>query len=254
MGVSISSPRSLVPDGQRQSLYIVSFIDQQHQLGAKSLPTQISCHNRSWLLCLTRHSLSVPTHFSVLCVLSLSSIWVSCPLAAHGPLYQPVAVRPEPLKEFPPPPGLLPNIANTLLMRKHYVSLDVLQLRSDQGTVSQPVTFGGPFSTRPLFFQLDLGAWLKCDCCPTVVLCRGDHAAAKSELYRATFFWAIFSHTCSTTKALSMFEKWRGRKKKVYNLPKGACSRNYPQGDGPQALFVLWGEGVLLTRCPSGGG
>ena len=82
---------------------------------------------------------------------SVCSDWVlselSCPLAAHGPLYQPVAVRPESIKEFPPPPRLLPNIANTLLMRKHYVSLDVLQLRSDQGTVSQPVTFGGPFST-----------------------------------------------------------------------------------------------------------
>ena len=38
---------------------------------------------------------------------SVCSDWVlselSCPLAAHGPLYQLVAVRPESLKEFPPP-------------------------------------------------------------------------------------------------------------------------------------------------------
>ena len=131
MDVSISSPRSLVQDGQRQSLYIVSFIDQQHQLGA-----QISRHNRSWLLCLTRHSLSVSTHFSVLCVFWLSSIWVIVSAGRSRPLISTRSSASGITQRIPTPPRLLPNIANTLLMRKHYVSLDVLQLRSDQGTVS----------------------------------------------------------------------------------------------------------------------
>ena len=36
------------------------------------------------------------------------------------------------------------------------------------------------------------------------------------------------------------------------NLPKG-CSRNYPQGGGPQALFCPVGGGRFVT-CPRGGG
>ena len=33
------------------------------------------------------------------------------------------------------------------------------------------------------------------------------------------------------------------------------CSRNYPQGGGPQAPFCPGGgEDVLLTTCPRGGG
>ena len=31
------------------------------------------------------------------------------------------------------------------------------------------------------------------------------------------------------------------------------CSRKYLQGGGSQALFILWGEGVLLTMCPRRG-
>ena len=32
------------------------------------------------------------------------------------------------------------------------------------------------------------------------------------------------------------------------------CSRNYPGGVGRKHFFVRWGEGVLLTVCPRGGG
>ena len=39
------------------------------------------------------------------------------------------------------------------------------------------------------------------------------------------------------------------------HLSTKRCSRNYPQGGGPQALFLSHGGGgVLLTMCPRGGG
>ena len=53
------------------------------------------------------------------------------------------------------PPNYTVKHCHRPLMRTYYVSMDVLQPRSDQGTASQMVTSGGPFSTFAPFFKMN---------------------------------------------------------------------------------------------------
>ena len=125
------SPRSLGLQARQDNdgsshMSFTLFIDSA-QLGPAPPYTGFCCHYRS--------RLSIFLSLSMRPILYLSPFWpLTAPLSTRG-----TASR---IRQELSPPNYTVKHCHRPLMRTYYVSMDVLQPRSDQGTASQMVTSG----------------------------------------------------------------------------------------------------------------
>ena len=102
------------------------------------------------------------------------------PISLFWPLTAPLSTRgtASRIRQELSPPNYTVKHCHRPLMRTYYVSMDVLQPRSDQGTASQMVPSGGPFSTTYIHMilqrciiasgcLLSVGTLSVKNCCPT---------------------------------------------------------------------------------------